>query len=485
MKKSILFLLLMPLILQAQTLKETELDKIVKEAFAQQKVAGASVLIAQNGKIILNKGYGFAHLGFGIPATPQTKYFIVGGNTTVLGAAMMQLVEKGALSPDDEITKYLPGFNVQGHKITIRHLLTSTSGLPDYHYLGDPLTGQAYQPKAIDEVVDLFENKLFTMKPGTKFDWSISNFALLVSILQKVTNQRYEDYLKTNIITPLGLQETEYLTQKKLIPHFAQGYQFSDGSFYPATESLLKYDLSTRLVSTTGDMYKLWEGLKQGKVISRKSFMQMTSREEAAKNNSGNFGYMIFIPKLENYNAMSFGGNLDGYSSALYVPDKEITIIIFTNSSETNAGFICRQIARKMLGLPPPPITEVPKKIITDLPLTKQEQLNMAGTYIVKRTNIDSSSPLTFNMWKRTIRVFTELEQLMMQRFGELPEPLLKQADGAFAIRSSPQLIISFKNENNNAVLSITSPGSYIESGARIGNADVKTFHGAAFENLK
>jgi hypothetical protein len=109
----------------------------------------------------------------------------------------------------------------------------------------------------------------------------------------------------------------------------------------------------------------------------------------------------------------------------------------------------------------------------------------MAGTYIVKRTNIDSSSPLTFNMWKRTIRVFTELEQLMMQRFGELPEPLLKQADGAFAIRSSPQLIISFKNENNNAVLSITSPGSYIESGARIGNADVKTFHNAAFENLK
>ncbi len=79
----------------------------------------------------------------------------------------------------------------------------------------------------------------------------------------------------------------------------------------------------------------------------------------------------------------------------------------------------------------------------------------------------------------------TEIYQLMLQVFGELPEPILNQADGTFAILSSPGRIISFKNENNNAVLSITSPGSYIESGARIGNADVKTFHGAAFENLK
>ncbi len=109
----------------------------------------------------------------------------------------------------------------------------------------------------------------------------------------------------------------------------------------------------------------------------------------------------------------------------------------------------------------------------------------MSGTYVVKRTITDSSSPLTYNMSKRTMRVFTEIDQLMLQQFGELPEPLLKQTDGNFAIRSSPQLIISFKNESNNAVLSITSPGSYIESGARIGNADVKTFHGAAFENLK
>ncbi len=88
-------------------------------------------------------------------------------------------------------------------------------------------------------------------------------------------------------------------------------------------------------------------------------------------------------------------------------------------------------------------------------------------------------------MYKRTIRVYTEIDQLMLQVFGELPERLLKQADGNFAISSEPGLIISFKNENNKNTISIISPGTYMEGGARIGNADVKTFHHAAFENLK
>jgi CubicO group peptidase (beta-lactamase class C family) len=88
MKKSILLLLLMPLFFHAQTFNKTELDRIVKEAFAQQKLAGASVLIAQNGKIILSKGYGFAHLGFNVPAADDTKYFIIGPGAVMLAAAI-------------------------------------------------------------------------------------------------------------------------------------------------------------------------------------------------------------------------------------------------------------------------------------------------------------------------------------------------------------------------------------------------------------
>ncbi len=485
MKKPILLLLLMPLFLQAQTFKKTELDKIVKEAFAQKKVAGASVLIAQNGKIILNNGYGFAHLGFRVPATPQTKYFSPVGSAFILGAAIMQQVEKSNLSLDDEVTKYLPQFNAQGHKITIRHLLTSTSGVPDYHYLGDPFDGQDYQPKASDELIDIFANKPLIINPGTKYDHSLSNSTLLVAILEEVSKQSYEDYLRLNFITPLALRETEYLTGRKFISEFAQGYRF-ENDFYPATSSLLKYDLSRRLISTTGDIYKLFEGLKQGKIVSKNTFMLMASREEAAKNNSGNFGYGIYLNKEEHFDAIGYAGSLEGFSySSFYYPEKDVTIVILTNTGSQNARDMGRQIARKMFGLSPLPVKETPKKLLADLPITTEEKMNLAGTYVVKRKLMGNSTSLTYNMYKRTIRVYTEIDQLMLQVFGELPERLLKQADGNFAISSEPGLIISFKNENNKNTISIISPGTYMEGGARIGNADVKTFHHAAFENLK
>lgn len=310
----IIILLLLPLQLLAQKSNQSELNKFIKATTEQVKAAGASVLIAHQGKIILNKGYGFAHLGFRVPATPQTKYFVVGPQVTVLATAILQQVEKGILSLDDEIQKYLPDFPLQGKKVTIRHLLTSTSGIPDYHYLGDPLQGQNYQPKALDEVIDLFAGKPFLIEPGSKYDWSISNFALLTDILQRITDQPYRDYLYNNIIKPLDLTETEYLEHDKLITNFAQGYRIMDTSFFPATESLFTYGYSHRLVTTTADLYKIWNGLKTHKLLKTTTFNLMTSKEEAKSNNSMYFGYGIRFRNEDNVEGIGIGGALQGFS---------------------------------------------------------------------------------------------------------------------------------------------------------------------------
>ncbi len=479
MKRITLFLLLMPLFLRAQTFKTTELDKIVKEAFAQHKAAGASVLIAQNGKIILNKGYGFAHLGFRIPATPQTKYFIVGPQTIVLATAIMQQVERGNLSLDDEIQKYLPHFPLQGKKVLIRHLITSTSGIPDYHYLGDSFSGQE-QYKTQDEVINMFAGKPFLIEPGSKFDWSISNFALLTAILEKITHQRYQDYLQANFIDPLLLQETEYLEQDKLIPNFAQGY--IDTSFSRVPGSLFKFDYSTRLVSTTGDLYKLWVGLKKNKLITATSFTLMTSREEAKKNNSGNYGYGIRLYKLENFEGIRASGGLSNYSSYLYhIPQKDIIIIVLATDATMAAPDIGSRIARKMLGLPPLPFNS--QKSIAHLPVSNTETSLISGTYAISR-KLNSGGALTYNTYKRTLRVFVENDRLLIQRFGELPHLLLKQEDSSFRIREAPTTIIKFLSENGKTIVSMISP-EYNDTGAMIGKADAKTFHSAAFENLK
>src|SRR5579862_5138404 len=151
-----------------------DLDAIAKRVITQEHVVGASVLVAQKGEIIFEKGYGFADLGLDAPAKADTVYGVVGPMLPITGVAIMQLVERGKLSLDDDIAKFIPEFPLQGHHVTIRQLLNHTSGIVDYHYLGDPIEATSRTPKALDEVMALYADKKWVNEPGQKWDWSIS-----------------------------------------------------------------------------------------------------------------------------------------------------------------------------------------------------------------------------------------------------------------------------------------------------------------------
>src|ERR1035438_5331907 len=103
------------------------------------------------------------------------------------GIAILQQVERGKLSLEDEISKFIPEFPEQEHRVTVRQLLNHTSGIVDYHYLGDPIDATSRLPKALDEVMALYSGKRRVNEPGKKWDWSISGFQLLVTILERLT----------------------------------------------------------------------------------------------------------------------------------------------------------------------------------------------------------------------------------------------------------------------------------------------------------
>jgi CubicO group peptidase (beta-lactamase class C family) len=163
------------------------LDAVARKIIARERVVGASVLVARGGQVILHTGYGFADLGLEAPAKDETVYHVVGPMLPFTGIAVMQQVERGKLSLDDDISKYVPEFPMQGHRVTIRQLLNHTSGIVDYHYLGDPIEASSRQPKALDEVMALYSGKSWVNEPGKKWDWSISGFQLLVTIVERVT----------------------------------------------------------------------------------------------------------------------------------------------------------------------------------------------------------------------------------------------------------------------------------------------------------
>ena len=250
-----------------------DLDAIVRKVVAQEHVVGASVLVARGSQVLLHKGYGFADLGLDAPAKDETVYHVVGPMLPFTGIAVMQQVERGKLSLDDDISKFIPEFPLQGHRVTIRQLLNHTSGIVDYHYLGDPIEATSRQPKALDEVMALYAGKNWLNEPGTKWDWSISGFQLLVTIVERVTGQSFPDYVRQNIFRqPAGVKSTTYCDDFTLVRGLSHSYRRFAGSYVPANENDMAYNSDLRFCSTVGDLLQLWRAIKVNNLVRPETF---------------------------------------------------------------------------------------------------------------------------------------------------------------------------------------------------------------------
>jgi D-alanyl-D-alanine carboxypeptidase len=468
------------------------LDAIVQRMIAQERVVGASVLVVRGDRILLHKGYGFADLALQAPAKDETVYHVVGPMLPFTGIAVMQQVERGKLSLDDDISKFIPEFPLQGHHVTVRQLLNHTSGIVDYHYLGDPIEATSRQPKALDEVTALYAGKSWVNEPGQKWDWSISGFNLLVTIVERVTGESFPDYVQQNIFKPAGVKSTSYCDDFTLTRGLAHAYRKIGGGYVEARENGMAYNSDLRFCSTVGDLLQLWRAIQDKHLVRPETFKQMTTAEGAAQHMSAQdpkakYGFAMILNhedglNQEDHRRIGQHGSLMGYSGSLYdFPEDNLTIIVLTNTEDQNAYAITRSLGRAILGLPalPAPKHEA-ERTLADKPISADERKQLAGTFVLKLGEVGAGTNLhdSFAQYRRTYRVFDENGRLMIQPLGEGPERLLKQDDGSFAMRSSPAAHIAFVVQNGHATtMKLDSPGFPLE-GARVGDGDPGTFHG-------
>jgi CubicO group peptidase (beta-lactamase class C family) len=470
-------------------LTTADLDAIVQRVIAQERVVGASVLVARGDRILLHKGYGFADLALEAPAKDETVYHIVGPMLPFTGIAVMQQVERGKLSLDDDISKFIPEFPLQGHHVTVRQLLNHTSGIVDYHYLGDPIEATSRQPKALDEVMALYAGKNWVNDPGTKWDWSISGFNLLVTIVERVTRQSFPEYVQQNIFKPAGVKSTSYCDDSTLTHGLAHAYRKrGDGTgtnYVEAHENDMAYNSDLRFCSTVGDLLQLWRAIQEKHLVRPETFQQMTTAEGAAQHMSAQdpkaqYGYAMILNHEDDHHRIGQHGSLMGYSGSLYdFPQDNLTIVVLTNTEDQNAYAITRALGRAILGLPalPAPKHET-EPTLADKPISADERKQLAGTFVLKLGQVGANLHDSFAQYRRTYRVFDENGRLMIQPLGEGPERLLKQDDGSFAMRSSPAAHISFVVQNGHAAsMKMDSPGFPLV-GQRVGDGDAGTFHG-------
>jgi len=479
---------------RAQTNSAADLDAIVQRVIAREHVVGASVLVARGDRILLHKGYGFADLGLEAPVKDETVYHVVGPMLPFTGIAVMQQVERGKLQLDDDISKFIPEFPLQGHHVTVRQLLNHTSGIVDYHYLGDPIEATSRLPKALDEVMALYAGKSWVNEPGTKWDWSISGFSLLVTIVERVTGQSFPDYVQQNIFKPAGVKSTTYCDDFTLTRGLSHAYRkIGTGvntNYVEARENSMAYNSDLRFCSTVGDLLQLWRAIKDKNLVRPETFKQMTTAEGPAAHMSAQdpkaqYGFAMILNHeeglhQEDHRRIGQHGSLMGYSGSLYdFPEDQLTIIVLTNTEDQNAYAITRALGRAILGLPPLPDPKpAAEATLADKPVSADERKQLAGTFVLKLDKVGANLHDSFAQYRRTYRVFDENGRLMIQPLGEGPERLLKQDDGSFAPRSSPGAHVSFVMQNGHATaMKLESPGFPL-AGERVGDGDPATFHG-------
>lgn len=467
-----------------------DLDAIVRKVIAREQIVGASVLVAKGNKIIFHKGYGYADLGLEAATKAETVYHVVGPMMPFTGIAILQLAERHRLSLDDDISKYVPEFPLQGHHVTILELLNHTSGIVDYHYLGDPIEATSRLPKALDEVMALYADKHWVNEPGTKWDWSISGFQLLVTILERVSGQTYDDYVRQNILDPAGVSKTSttYCDDSTLVHGLSHGYRrFGGGKVHVmAHEDSTAYNTDLRYCSTVGDLYQAWRAVEEKNLISPEIRTQMRTPvgpavHMRADDPKMHFGLALTINHEDNHQSVGQHGSLLGYAGSLYeFPEDHLTIVVLTNTEGQNAYAISRALARAILKLPPLPEPKPPavEPFSEEASVSADEIRRMEGTFVLTAGKLPPTLHDSYAQYRRTYRIFNENGRLMIQALGQSPEPLLKQRDGTFHMSSSPRTRLSFDQTNSQVpTLSMESSGGLPLAGPRVGPGDPHTFH--------
>jgi CubicO group peptidase (beta-lactamase class C family) len=323
---------------------EEYLKKVTSES-----TSGVAMLVARDGKVLLQTAGGMADIEQKIPATADTKFRIGSVSKQFTAMAVCRLAEQGKLSLQDPLSKYYPRFpNAQS--ITLEHLLTHTSGLHSYTDKPDFL-GRVTEVAEPAAIIQSFEKDKPEFNPGEKFKYCNSGYFLLGEIVAKVSGKSFAEYLESEFFKPLDMNQTGIFVNSKARQDMARGYS-KDGDKY---ELALDWDMSWAggagaMYSTVGDLHRWNEALYAGKIVSAESLKAATTPFKLPVGvNASNYGYGLSIAKYRRIPIISHSGGLNGWSSDLaYFPDQKCTVVVLTNALPGSPELTPQLIARKL-----------------------------------------------------------------------------------------------------------------------------------------
>jgi len=431
------------------------IDSLAGAFIADTKTPAVSVAVLRGTDTLVMKGYGDASIAAHRAATASTVYRIGSITKQFTSAAIMRLIERGKLSLDDPMSKYLPDVPLHGHTVTIRQLLNHTSGI--HSYTSEPAWQATWaEDLSPRQIVAFVDKDTFDFAPGTAWRYNNTGYVLLGMIIEKVTGEPYAKYLQHDLFTPLGLRQTSYCPSRPTDPSFADGYSSAGGTVKPAAFLSMTHPFAAgALCSTVRDLVLWQRALAGGRVVNAKSYALMTTADTLNDGKRLNYGFGLVPGMLGTHRSIGHGGGVNGFTtSSIYFPDDSVNVIVFSNS-DRGPDPLALNIARAVFGMP---LVAAPKPLVA-VPLPDADRDRLPGIY-------DLATPTG---GKFVIHIMIENGQVMTQAEGKGQGkfPLVYLGNLQFGASFDPSLRVTFISENGAITKMRLEQGGGTMEGAR------------------
>jgi CubicO group peptidase (beta-lactamase class C family) len=312
---------------------ELKVDSLVQRYLDSAKIAGVAIAVMKDNQPLLLNSYGYADLAFDTKMPVNATFEIGSVTKQFTGAAIMQLVEQGKLSLDDDMTKYV-AFDTKGRKVTVRQLLSHTSGIKGYTEL--QVFGKlAMEKHKRDTLLRVVEKESFDFEPGEALIYNNTGFFILGLIIEKVTGQSYEEYVTKNLFEKAGMSNSYYASERTIMKNKAHGYEMGEKGLVIASylDHTWPYAAGS-LGSSVEDLVKWNDALHNGKILSEVGYREFITPVTLNDGTVTQYAKGITVTESHGRTMLEHGGGIFGYlSENMYYPQDKLSIVVLVNTA--------------------------------------------------------------------------------------------------------------------------------------------------------
>lgn len=389
----------------SQSVVEKAIDKFVEAEMERQHVPGVSLAVVKDGRPLLIKGYGFANLEHKIPVKPETIFQSGSVGKQFTAAAVMLLVEHSKINLDEKIGKYLGDVPESWSGITVRHLLTHTSGLTDY-----PEDFDFRRDYTEAELLKIAMKTPLAFAPGERWEYSNLGYMTLGVLIGKVTGKFYGEFLRDRIFTPAGMTSARIITEADIVANRAAGYRVVNGEIKNQTwvSPSMNTTADGSLYLSVLDFVKWDEALTKRTLFSSVSYDAMWTPGVLNSGARTSYGFGWALKSANGRRLIEHGGAWQGFRSFIsrYVDDK-LTVVVLANSSNANPQRVAHRVAELVEpGLKPAQVAASHPNALTEMRQLFESVLN-------RKANREQFSPeLQTRLFDREDRLLDHLRKI-------------------------------------------------------------------------